>query len=163
GEVIAGIGVDQGDGGVIFYTAPDENVSDASELTWVDVPSNPCEPNNLSSIDATAGTTYYLFAALVEGLQVADVSVNLNGILSLGENVLQGFTYYPNPATHELHIQAQDLIDEVAIFNMVGQKVLSQKINATAKNLHISHLNAGMYIMQVRASGTTATYKILKQ
>ncbi len=165
GQVVAGIGVPQNTGGVIFYTAPDENVTAANELTWVDHPSNICGPNNLSSIDAIAGTTYYLFAALVTGPgnQKADVSINLSGILSSGDNTFQDFTYFPNPVTNELNLSAKTIIDDIFIFNLVGQKVFSQKIKATKKSIDLSHLQTGMYVMKVNAEGSSATYKIIKQ
>lgn len=163
GQVVAGISVVQGGGGVIFFSAPNENVTDASELTWVDQQTNMCGPNNLSSIIATAGTTYYLFAALIIGFEKADVSVNLSGVLGTDENSFQDFTYFPNPVTNELNLSAKTTIDEVLIFNLVGQKVYGQKINAPKKSIDLSHLPTGMYVMKVSAEGNIATYKILKQ
>ncbi|MEH6764893.1 T9SS type A sorting domain-containing protein [Aequorivita antarctica] len=163
GQVQAEIGFIPGAGGVIFYTAADENVTTASELTWVDQPENICGPNTFSSINATAGTTYYLFAALVDGFERANVSVDLSGILSIDENTFQDFTYYPNPVTNELNLSAKTNIDEVSIFNLMGQKVFSQKINATKKSINLSHLQTGIYVMKVNAEGSSATYKIVKQ
>ncbi len=163
GQVQAEIGFIPAAGGVIFYTAANENVTAANELTWVDQPENICGANIFSSIEATAGTTYYLFAALVDGFDRADVSVDLSGILGTEDNTFQDFTYYPNPLTNELNLSAKKNIDEVSIFNLMGQKVFSQKINATKKSIDLSHLQPGMYVMNVNADGNSATYKIIKQ
>lgn len=164
GEVVAGIGLVQGAGGVVFYTAANENATTGSDLTWVNQGSNPCGPNNLSSIEATAGTTYYLLAAAITGIPEADVSVNLSGIiLGIKENVIDGFTYYPNPVSSEINLSAKSKIEEVTIYNLLGQKVFAEKPNVTRKGLDISYLQTGMYVMHVTSEGKSASYKIVKK
>src|SRR5690606_4901154 len=64
GQVVAGIDAPQAEGGVIFYSAANENASMGSDLTIVQQGTNTCDVNNLQSIITTAGTTYYVFAAL---------------------------------------------------------------------------------------------------
>ena len=55
------------------------------------------------------------------------------------------------------------MIEQVAIFTMLGQKVVDQTIGATTSQLNISHLATGTYIMKVSVNGQTGTYKIIKQ
>ncbi len=165
GQVVAGIGVPQNEGGVIFFSAADENATSGSDLTMVEQPTNTCAPNNLQSIIATAGTTYYIFAALTDSASVtrATVSINLSGILGTEENSLQAFTYYPNPVTNELNLSAKNTIDQVSIFNIMGQKIYAEKINNTNSIINLSFLQQGMYVMTVTSEGTSATYKVVKQ
>ncbi len=60
---------------IIFYSAPNENVTDPSELTYVDEPSNPCAVNTPSSIEAVEGTTYYIYMA---NGQAANIIINVS-------------------------------------------------------------------------------------
>ena len=82
--------------------------------------------------------------------------------LGVSENALEGFAYYPNPTSGILSLKSVNNIDSVAIFNLLGQSVLSSKIGATTSNLDISGLTTGAYIMKVTVEGQTGTYKVLK-
>lgn len=82
--------------------------------------------------------------------------------LGVNENALAGFRYYPNPATEVLSLKSDSSIESVAIFNLLGQQVLSAKIGATTSDLNLSGLSAGTYIMKVTVDGQTGTYKVLK-
>ncbi|MCB0452862.1 MAG: T9SS type A sorting domain-containing protein [Aequorivita sp.] len=83
-------------------------------------------------------------------------------ILGVSENALEGFAYYPNPTNGALSLKSVNNIDSVAIFNLLGQSVLSSKIGATTTDLDISGLTTGTYIMKVTVEGQTGTYKVLK-
>ncbi|SRX76084.1 T9SS type A sorting domain-containing protein [Aequorivita antarctica] len=82
--------------------------------------------------------------------------------LSVADNTLGGFTFYPNPTNGALSLKAVKNIDTVAIYNLLGQSVLNSKIGATTSNLDISGLTTGTYIMKVTVDGQTGTYKVLK-
>lgn len=94
--------------------------------------------------------------------QVAWTSV-AGDLIGIAENALDGFSFYPNPASDMLSMKSDKNIDSVLIFNLLGQRVLGSKIDATSVNLDLSRLNAGSYIMQVLVDGQTGTYKILKK
>ena len=161
GQVVAGISIDPSNGAIIFYSAPNENATSGTELTHVNQPTNACGPGNLSSIIAEAGTTYYIITGTNEGK--ASVSVNLSGILGVSENTIEGFSFYPNPVTNEINLNAKSIIDEVTIFNLVGQQVASEKIGSTHRSIDLSHLNSGFYVMNVSSEGISESFKIVKK
>ncbi|MDC8000337.1 T9SS type A sorting domain-containing protein [Aequorivita todarodis] len=82
--------------------------------------------------------------------------------LGVADNALGGFTYYPNPTSGTLSLKSVNNIDSVAIYNLLGQSVLSSTIGATTSDLDVSSLATGTYIMKVTVEGQTGTYKILK-
>jgi hypothetical protein len=161
GQVIAGIGTPLNASAVIFYSAENENATSGADLTHVDQSSNPCSENNLASIDAIAGTTYYILAFTV--LPWADVSINLSGVLGVADNTIEGFSFYPNPASNLLNLNAKNSIDEVQLFNLLGQKVIHEKVGATAGSLDLSHLQTGLYVMTVTSEGRTTSFKVVKK
>ena len=83
-------------------------------------------------------------------------------LLSVADNTLGGFSYYPNPTSGTLSLKSVNNIDSVSFFNLLGQKVMDAKIGATTSEINISGLTAGTYIMHVSVEGQIGTYKVLK-
>ena len=53
-------------------------------------------------------------------------------------------------------------IERITIYNILGQKVIDQNLNAISSQLNLANLVTGAYLMQVSVDGKTATYKVLK-
>ena len=85
------------------------------------------------------------------------------GFVSVADNVIDGFDFYPNPAKNTINLTALNTIDNVEVFNMVGQKVISQNLNTTTGQLDISKLSAGMYVMKVTSNDQVGSYQIVKK
>ncbi|MGK0377579.1 proprotein convertase P-domain-containing protein [Patiriisocius sp. Uisw_017] len=84
-------------------------------------------------------------------------------VLGLDDAAVEGFTYFPNPSSDVLNLSATNNIDTVSIYNLLGQVVLSQKVNATSSQLNISEFSTGSYIMKVTSNGVTGSYKVIKR
>lgn len=82
--------------------------------------------------------------------------------LSVSDNTIGGFSFFPNPSSDVLNLKSIDNIENISIYNLLGQRVMVNKINATTSKLDISGLNIGTYIMKVTINGQIATYKVLK-
>ncbi|KFC20338.1 hypothetical protein IO90_14315 [Chryseobacterium sp. FH1] len=67
---------------------------------------------------------------------------------------------YPNPVSDVLHLNSKNDVEQINIFNTVGQKVLSFK---DSKSIDVSSLPAGVYIMNATSKGKTTTKKIIKK
>lgn len=101
----------------------------------------------------SAGADFvYKFEGSCEPMQTASIS----------ENALEDFTYYPNPTNRILSLKSVNNIDTVAIFNLLGQQVISTNIGANTSDISLSGLKAGTYIMKVTVDGQIGTYKVLK-
>lgn len=83
-------------------------------------------------------------------------------VLGVSENTHDSFSFYPNPTSNKLSLNAANNIDDVVIYNMLGQKVLETKIGATSSDISLSNLAKGPYIMNVSVEGQIGSYKILK-
>lgn len=69
---------------------------------------------------------------------------------------------YPNPVNDILSLKHNTNITNVAVFNIVGQQVLSQSANGTDVKINMSTLAAGSYIVKVTADNITKTVKVIK-
>ncbi|RZL01044.1 MAG: T9SS type A sorting domain-containing protein, partial [Pedobacter sp.] len=90
------------------------------------------------------------------------MSVYLQGFgatLGTPEIAAKNFSIYPNPASDIATISSSAEVKTVNVFNTLGQVVLTAK----TKELNLSSLNSGMYMVQIQfADNTTATRKIVK-
>lgn len=73
------------------------------------------------------------------------------------------FAYYPNPVKDYLNLSYNQEISNVEIYNLLGQKLSSNKINANTAQVDMSNLSKGAYIVKVTADGQMKTIKIIKE
>lgn len=79
---------------------------------------------------------------------------------AINEAVAAGkVSIYPNPAQNILNIASADEVENVDIYNMLGQKVMSSQ----SAQINISNLSNGMYIVNVRTNAGTVTSKFVKE
>ncbi len=76
-------------------------------------------------------------------------------------------TIYPNPTTGELRIENGELkINDIAIFDIMGRNVnLSTRplVNSSTITIDISHLPAGIYLVQIKTETGIIVKKIMKE
>jgi len=161
GSATASITTPSGASAVIFYSAPDENVSNETNLTYTFEQSNQCGPGTSATAATVAGQSYYLFVLNTGG--ESDVVVDISNALSTSDNTIEGFTYYPNPMHEVLHLRANSTIESVVIYTILGQKVIDQNIEATTSQLNVSNLSTGAYLMKVVSEGQTGIYRLIKK
>lgn len=63
---------------------------------------------------------------------------------------------------NQLLISSDLEINNVAIYNSLGQKVASQSVNATSANINLSNLSSGVYFTQADVNGEVKTFKFAK-
>ena len=102
--------------------------------------------------------------SLDQGLYVFSEGVAFTTIeLGFADATIEGFTFYPNPSSDVINLTATENIETVAIYNLLGQKVIDQNINATSSQLDVANLVTGTYLMEVSANGKTAWHKVIKK
>ena len=93
-----------------------------------------------------------------------DYTVTVDANLSTVEVENQlAFTYYPNPVKNTLTLNALNTIENVTVFNMLGQEVLRATPNVSNSTLNMSALNQGAYFVQVAIGNVTETIRVIKQ
>lgn len=103
--------------------------------------------------DAANTTPTITFDELRIGTSVENV------ILSVENNVIEGFAMYPNPTKNQLFIHtANNLSKNVQIFDMLGKQLLNEKVDGTSLEIN---LQAGIYIIKVEEAGKIATQKLV--
>lgn len=70
---------------------------------------------------------------------------------------------YPNPTASLFTIEANDTVESVSLFNVLGQEVLTNKFNSNSVSLDISNIQTGVYVVKVVVGGITSTSRIVKK
>ena len=79
------------------------------------------------------------------------------------EETQSSFTIVPNPTKDAVTITGRDL-NEVSLYNLVGQMVMSRNVDGETMSLDLSELPAGLYFVHVvDCSGSCSVRKLLKQ
>lgn len=73
------------------------------------------------------------------------------------------FKSFPNPVKDVLSLTYDKNITAVSIFNLLGQEVLSTKVNNTDAKIDMSSLNAGTYMVKISFDNEVKTIKAIKE
>jgi hypothetical protein len=83
--------------------------------------------------------------------------------LGIADFATANIKMYPNPVQNSLTIDANTDITNIAVFNMMGQEVLSVKPNTDSTILQTNNLVKGTYIIKATIDGKVATSKFVKE
>lgn len=72
------------------------------------------------------------------------------------------FGIYPNPTSDILSISANASIENISIYSLLGQKVLSNNPNSNSVTLNVSNLMTGIYIVKSTINGNVISKRIIK-
>jgi hypothetical protein len=109
------------------------------------------------------------------GFKVTGINANPDDEAALGSVVVAAVTagvndnnninvaVYPNPTTSTINIQADDQITSVAIYNVLGQKVVDASPSSAYVSLDMAQLVAGMYFATVSTESGSRTIKLIKE
>jgi len=109
------------------------------------------------------GTTYYAVNFSGQGCPSAPFAVTVTTFLSNDSFDVAHFGLYPNPTSDFITVTYANEIDNVTVFNVLGQQVLAKNINANQGNIDLSALTAGTYFIKVTAGSASKTVKVLKK
>lgn len=84
---------------------------------------------------------------------------------SLGNNSFDSatFSYYPNPVKNMLNLSYTENISNVAVFNLLGQEVMTKTVNANQSQIDMTALATGTYVVKVTADNQVKMIKVIKE
>lgn len=92
-------------------------------------------------------------------------SFTTDATLGIEENLLyNSFSVYPNPTSNILNIQGSNDIDNVTVFNLLGQNVVNfSKNEITNSSVNLSELSKGLYLVKISSGDKTQTLRVTKK
>lgn len=105
---------------------------------------------------------FYIILLMVLFFPVALAAQETKQQPKLQENTsIEGLSLYPNPVSNgKVYISTkEDLEKEITIFDVLGKKVLQTQLNS--RELNVSSLSPGVYIIKINENQATATRKLI--
>lgn len=102
-------------------------------------------PFNKNNEQGTSKETHFT----TTGVGLADAIENIN------------VTVYPNPATDYVSVSSLNLINEVTLFNSLGQSVYTNTVKANGFNVPVANLERGVYFLQVKTQNGVASKRVV--
>lgn len=83
--------------------------------------------------------------------------------LSTNNNVIDGFSFGPNPTTDIIKLKANVILDHVVFYNVLGKELIATKIKDKDIEINLSSLPSGIYIAKVLSGDITQSFKVIKK
>ena len=129
-----------------LFATCDQNVN----FKWFNAQNTQISTADSIVTDALSENTDFSLVAINASTQCTDttkVTVMVNeGIADANSSTLK---LYPNPATTQISLECVEGIDNIAIYNVMGQRVM-QSYNMTSNTLNLGHLANGTYVLRVQ-------------
>ncbi len=87
----------------------------------------------------------------------------LNTALATDTFSSNNFQSYPNPVKDVLNLSYDKDITNVSVINLLGQEVLTSKVNNTTAKIDMSSLTTGAYMVKVTSENEVKTIKVIKE
>ncbi|WP_169336012.1 GEVED domain-containing protein [Flavobacterium rivuli] len=94
--------------------------------------------------------------------QAEDYSLNVNREIVAGADGIATtlISLYPNPTTDNVHLQTEQEIKSIEVFNSLGQSV----IKANGKDISLATLSNGIYLLKAdTVNGKNHTFRVVKK
>jgi hypothetical protein len=156
-------GDDSGEKDYIFKTSGGDAAIEFDQWVSVDIPLSHYEALGFTKdqfLQYKLGSTSNLNTKVVYFDNIYFYNEATAGIEN---NVLLGFSMYPNPAANNLNISAKEAIQNAAVYNVLGKKVMSLNINKSSESIDISNLASGIYFLKYNVNKKVGTAKFIKQ
>jgi len=118
--------------------------------------------NSVGSLDViwAHGTTtnYGYHGGSNRGATTIGVTLSINDFDNLD------FTLYPNPVSSKLILQLPETIDEAvaSVYDISGRKVNETKVTSFNKDINVTHLTKGVYLVKVASLDKVGVKRIIK-
>ena len=159
------------DGDFVTLMVTEDNGSNWTELYRWDVNNSPSATGDeMPEIDLSSYTSMTKFAFyaksdtsnidndfFIDDFQITTTSLGIEEVSSLQ------FTYFPNPVNDVLTIKAQTAVEDITVFNMLGQVVKQQTPNTMDCTVDLSAMQSGAYFVKVSIGNNVETVRILKK
>ncbi|MDX2001898.1 MAG: T9SS type A sorting domain-containing protein [Chitinophagales bacterium] len=86
--------------------------------------------------------------------------LQVTGIDNVNQSELK---FYPNPFSNEIAVEAKgDELQSITLYNLLGSKVLEEKISGQSANINTTTLGKGLYLLLVETSRGSQSFKVVK-
>ncbi|MBY8963551.1 T9SS type A sorting domain-containing protein [Flavobacterium sp. D11R37] len=150
--------------GPATLTFEDIDITAEGELTWYASEEDALNSDNDLDNDYEITETQTLYVTQeIDGCESAPFAVTVEVVLSTESFDSAAFRYHPNPVKDVLTLTYSSAIENVVVYNLLGQSVIERSGSSNEMQLDMAQLSAGTYIVKVTSQGAVKTLKVVKQ
>jgi endoglucanase len=153
------------------YTATNANtLLSGAEGTWItidipfSIPTFNCintPPGN--ACPSVSDFTQFVITSNLGTVYYDNLYLHKNTVLSTNDFEASNARIYPNPATDVLNVESVMSIENVSIYNLLGQEVISKSPNTEFISLDIASLQVGVYVVKTSVNGIVSSTRFVKE
>tara|TARA_R110002074_G_scaffold104295_1_gene225213 strand:- start:48566 stop:50167 length:1602 start_codon:yes stop_codon:yes gene_type:complete len=142
----------------------DDIVITPPNVTWFATEADALAGTNpLSNTTLLEDATTYWAVNIVDDCLSEPFAVTITLIvLNNGDFDLDRLTIYPNPISDYVNIEFSEVLKSVTIYNLLGQIVLTQKVDTDSVSINLSKLASAVYIVKIVSESGENSVRILK-
>lgn len=133
-----------------------------TDATWFATENDAMNGTNPLSSDTLLvdDTTYY--AVNIENGCLSDpFAVTVTIILSTGDFEADSLVVYPNPTSDKMYLESDIVIDQIVIYTLLGQEVLTLDDLEAPISIDVSGLQGGMYLLNAYSGDSRQTVRVM--
>src|SRR5690554_2100461 len=132
-------------------------------IIWYDAETNGNVVSNDTFIED--GTTYYASQTIddCESTDRLAVTMTTGGCLGVSNNQALNVQVYPVPMDGVLHIKANDILDSIDLYDVIGKHIFTKKTNSLTTTIDTSLLASGTYFVIIKVGSKIETRKVIKK
>jgi hypothetical protein len=122
--------------------------------------------SSMTGLTTKSNIAQLIFSSLPAGASIAfidNVMFSKKSLVGIGSTKAEKVGIYPNPSNGTLNITTDKDIQNVVIYNSLGQVVFTQDVNANEVKINISELPSGFYTVKTSINGVDSFNKIVKE
>lgn len=126
--------------------------------------------DSVDYVAASTGTRYFaiggkgVLSAAGQQINVRLDDIKITKIITTGikNNALaDAITLFPNPSTGLLNINNVEAISTIEVYNVIGDKVYSNKLDKGNNSIDLSNLANGSYFVKINSNNNVMTKKVV--
>lgn len=125
--------------------------------------------DSVDYVAASTETRYFaiggkgVIASSADQINVRLDDIKIEKIITTGikNNTLTTVTLFPNPSTGLLNINNVEAISTIEVYNVIGDKVYSSKLDKGNNSIDLSNLANGSYFVKINSNNNVTTKKVV--
>ncbi|MDN3705772.1 T9SS type A sorting domain-containing protein [Myroides ceti] len=140
-------------------------VMDQTNIVWYITEADAKNGNNALPAEAplVSGQTYYAVIIGTNGCPSLPTAVTVVITLGMDDFDKTNLVFYPNPTSDILNIRYKNNIDQLVVYNLLGQKVMMQRFDNNEIQLDMSALASGNYLIELHSDNQIQIIKVVRK
>ncbi len=115
--------------------------------------------NTVGSVIENTGYIYFDWNPAI----ITNTTFNVNAYLGLGDVKANEVSVYPNPFEANVILTSAKRMDNISVLDITGKVIFNEKVDGFSKNLDLSNVSQGTYLVRISSGSEVSIVRIVKK